>query len=75
MVITVPKNFSENATTLMDAVPKKMELDYKTNPGTNYIAMKMSETALEKSRLRLLKRSQRPMPKQSLIRFPRRVTV
>lgn len=48
MVITVPKNFSENATTLMDTVPKKMELDYKTNPGTNYIAMKMSETALEK---------------------------
>lgn len=48
MVITVPKNFSENATTLMDAAPKKMELDYKTNPGTNYIAMKMSETALEK---------------------------
>lgn len=48
MVITVPKNFSENATTLMDATPKKMELDYKTNPGTNYIAMKMSETALEK---------------------------
>lgn len=48
MVITVPKNFSESATTLMDTVPKKMELDYKTNPGTNYIAMKMSETALEK---------------------------
>lgn len=48
MVITVPKNFSENATTLMDTVPKKMELDYKTNPGTNYIAMKMSETAIEK---------------------------
>lgn len=48
MVITVPKNFSENATTLMNTVPKKMELDYKTNPGTNYIAMKMSETALEK---------------------------
>lgn len=48
MVITVPKNFSENATTLMDTVPKKMELDYKTNPSTNYIAMKMSETALEK---------------------------
>lgn len=26
-----------------------MELDYKTNPGTNYIAMKMSETALRKN--------------------------
>lgn len=48
MVITIPKNFSKNATTLMDAVPKKMELDYQTNPGTNYIAMKMSESALEK---------------------------
>lgn len=48
MVITVPKDFSKNAATLTDAVPKKMELDYKTNPGTNYIAMKMSETALEK---------------------------
>ncbi|MGN0499723.1 MAG: YhgE/Pip family protein [Ruminococcus sp.] len=48
MVITVPKDFSENASTLMDETPKKMELDYKTNPGTNYIAMKMSETALEK---------------------------
>lgn len=48
MVITVPKDFSKNATTLMDKTPKKMELNYQTNPGTNYIAMKMSETALEK---------------------------
>ena len=28
--------------------PQKMELDYDTNPGTNYIASKMSETAMEK---------------------------
>ena len=48
MVITIPKDFSKNATTLMDANPKKMELDYKTNPGKNYIASKMSSTALEK---------------------------
>lgn len=48
MVITIPKDFSKNATTLMDANPKKMELDYKTNPGKNYIASKMSSTALGK---------------------------
>lgn len=48
MVITIPEDFSENASTLMDEHPKKMQLTYKTNPGTNYIASKMSETALTK---------------------------
>lgn len=48
MVITIPKNFSSNATTLLDKEPKKMELQYKTNPGTNYIASKMDETAIAK---------------------------
>ena len=48
MVITIPENFSENASTLMDDEPQKMELQYVTNPGTNYIASKMSETALAK---------------------------
>ena len=48
MVITIPSDFSENASTLMDDEPKKMELQYATNPGTNYIASKMSETALAK---------------------------
>ncbi len=40
MVITIPEDFSENASTLMDEKPKKMELEYETNPGTNYIASK-----------------------------------
>ena len=48
MVITIPEDFSENASTVMDEKPKKMELAYQTNPGTNYIASKMSETAMEK---------------------------
>lgn len=48
MVITIPEDFSSNATTLMDEEPLKMNLDYETNPGTNYIASKMSETAVEK---------------------------
>ena len=48
MVITIPEDFSANAATLMDDEPKKMELKYETNPGTNYIASKLSETALLK---------------------------
>lgn len=48
MVITVPRNFSSNASTLLNSNPQKMELKYETNPGTNYIASKMSDTALTK---------------------------
>lgn len=48
MVITIPKDFSKDATTLLDKKPKKMVLEYATNPGKNYIASKMSETALSK---------------------------
>ncbi len=48
MVITIPENFSENASTVMDDEPKKMILNYKVNPGTNYIASKMSESAMVK---------------------------
>lgn len=50
MVVTIPENFSENATTLMDEAPKKMELEYEINPGTNYIASKMGQTAVTKIR-------------------------
>ena len=48
MVITIPSNFSENATTLLDEKPKKMILNYTTNPGTNYIASKMDDSAVTK---------------------------
>lgn len=48
MVITIPEDFSANAATLMDEHPQKMQLIYETNPGTNYIAMKMSESAMAK---------------------------
>ena len=48
MTIIIPENFSHNASTLTDKKPEKMELSYETNPGTNYIASKMSESAMEK---------------------------
>lgn len=47
-VITVPKDFSKNATTLLAAHPKKMQLRYQTSGGHSYIAMKMSESAVTK---------------------------
>lgn len=47
MVITIPEDFSANAATVTSENPKKMELSYETNPGTNYIASKMSETAMK----------------------------
>ena len=50
MVITIPEDFSANASTVLDEHPRKMVLDYDTNPGTNYIASKLSETALNKIR-------------------------
>lgn len=48
MVITIPGDFSKNATTLLDEQPQKMVLNYTTNPGTNYIASKMDDSAITK---------------------------
>lgn len=48
MVITILSNFSKNATTLLDKNPKKMVLNYTTNPGTNYVASKMDDSAIAK---------------------------
>lgn len=47
MVITIDENFSQNATTMMTDGPKKMVLKYETNPGKNYISMKLTESAVK----------------------------
>src|SRR5699024_277370 len=47
MVITIPEDFSENAAALTAPSPEKMVLQFKTNPGTNYIASKMCEIAMK----------------------------
>lgn len=48
MIVTIPSNFSKNATTLLDDKPEKMILNYTTNPGTSYIASKMDDSAVTK---------------------------
>lgn len=47
MVISIPEDFSKNASTVMDSEPQKMELKYEVDPGTNFVATKMSETAMK----------------------------
>lgn len=47
MVMIIPSDFSSNATTLTQKNPKKMEMQYYTNPGTNYIASKFGESAVK----------------------------
>lgn len=52
MVITIPEDFSKCASSLMDN-PQKMVLDFETNPGKNYISMKLSESAMKEIRANL----------------------
>lgn len=47
MVITIPEDFSKNATTVMGEEPVQMKLEYTTNPGKNYISMKLGESAMK----------------------------
>lgn len=43
MVVTIPKNFSKNASTLLDKNPQKMNLSYKINPSQNYVGEVVTE--------------------------------
>ncbi|WP_439444356.1 YhgE/Pip family protein [Listeria aquatica] len=45
MVVTIPKNFSKNASTLLDKNPQKMNLSYKINPSQNYVGEVVTEQA------------------------------
>lgn len=47
MVMTIPEDFSKNATTLMDKQPKKMVLKYSTSAGHSFIAEKFSKSGAE----------------------------
>lgn len=47
-VVTIPKNFSKNAATVLTKHPKKMQVHYETNGSLNYIAEVISELAMTK---------------------------
>ncbi|MCJ8005917.1 YhgE/Pip family protein [Lederbergia wuyishanensis] len=47
MLIEIPEQFSENATTLLDEHPKKLELKYIPNEGYNFLSAQIGETAIK----------------------------
>ena len=47
-VVTIPENFSENATTVLNKHPKKMQIKYETNGSLNYIAEVISQLGMTK---------------------------
>lgn len=48
MVINIPKDFSANAATALDQNPKKMQINYKINPGRNFFIENISNNAMTK---------------------------
>lgn len=48
MLIEIPKDFSKNATTLLDAQPKKLKLIYAPNEGYNFLSAQIGGTAADK---------------------------
>ncbi|MGG7621582.1 YhgE/Pip family protein [Bacillus coreaensis] len=48
MIVEIPDDFSENATTLLDENPEKLALTYTPNEGYNFLAAQIGGTAIEK---------------------------
>ncbi|MBD7894758.1 YhgE/Pip domain-containing protein [Limosilactobacillus sp. Sa3CUN2] len=47
-VVTIPKDFSKDATTVLDKHPQQMQLKYETNGSLNYIGQVISELGMTK---------------------------
>ncbi|WP_309086800.1 YhgE/Pip domain-containing protein [Domibacillus sp.] len=50
MMIEIPENFSQNATTLMDAKPEKLELIYTPNESYNFVSSQIGQSAMKEIR-------------------------
>ena len=50
VVIEIPENFSEHATTLLDENPEKLTMIYKPNEGFNFLSAQIGETAMDRIR-------------------------
>lgn len=48
MMIEIPSDFSQNATTLLDENPQKLDLVYIPNEGYNFLSAQIGNTAIEK---------------------------
>ncbi|WP_144512209.1 YhgE/Pip domain-containing protein [Bacillus sp. FJAT-22090] len=50
LLIEIPENFSQHATTLLDEQPEKMVITYKANEGYNFLASQIGGTAMDRIR-------------------------
>ena len=46
MVVTLPSNLSEKASSILTNHPEQMTIDYQTSSGHSFIASKMSDSAM-----------------------------
>ncbi|WP_407893583.1 YhgE/Pip family protein [Lacticaseibacillus sp. N501-2] len=47
-VVTIPKDFSKDAATVLDANPKQMKLTYETNGSLNYVSEIISQVGVDR---------------------------
>ncbi|WP_046179903.1 YhgE/Pip domain-containing protein [Domibacillus tundrae] len=55
MMIEIPENFSENATTLMDEKPEKLQLIYTSNESYNFVSSQIGQSAMKEIRASIQK--------------------
>lgn len=48
ILIKIPENFSEHATTLLEEQPQKLVIDYIPNEGFNFLSAQIGETAMDR---------------------------
>ena len=51
LLIKIPENFSEHATTLLEDHPEKLQIEYLPNEGYNFLGSKIGDSAIEKIRI------------------------
>ena len=51
LLIKIPENFSQHATTLLEDNPEKLQIEYLPNEGYNFLSAKIGDTAIEKIRI------------------------
>lgn len=55
ILVEIPKDFSQNATTLLDDQPQKLMLKYVPNEGANFLSAQIGETAMREVKAEISK--------------------
>lgn len=55
LLVEIPKDFSKNATTVLDDDPKKLELKYVPNESTNFLSAQIGDTAMKQIKAEISK--------------------